>query len=230
MINTPNTSSTLEEQIDFFLAPPLPMQSGDLLSSLHLVRREIQDCLIGDVVAENLVVADGRRYRLFATTMMILTGIDLLAKFYDGADNIGSSGRRFQAFAEQFLFQGHPRASQAAEVLYCGYRNPLIHSFTLHSKRYQIALVGGTPTSDVLWLDRGTSESFMLSVEGLFTAFVRAVRAYDDALRGSMDLQAKFRFLFHRYGYVGVQRIFVQRGQSDKVEPHSENDNQGESK
>jgi hypothetical protein len=81
---------TLQEQIDFFFAPPLPMQTGSASSTLHLNRREVQDCLIGDVVAEDKVLSDPRpRHRLFATVMVIASGVDLLAKFYAGSDKSG---------------------------------------------------------------------------------------------------------------------------------------------
>src|SRR5262245_4068264 len=43
---------TLQQQIDFFFAPPHPMQPGPSVSTLHLARREAQDCLIGTVVPE----------------------------------------------------------------------------------------------------------------------------------------------------------------------------------
>src|SRR4030095_1218971 len=73
---------TLEEQIDFFFAGPDPEQTGDLRSTLHLVRREVQDCLIGKVVDESQVVTVAREepHRLVATMMVLMAGVDLLAK------------------------------------------------------------------------------------------------------------------------------------------------------
>ena len=74
---------TRQEQIDFFFAQPFPKQPGPFFSSLHLARQEMQDCLIGTVVAEDaILVYPGKRHRLFATVMVIMSGIDLLAQFY----------------------------------------------------------------------------------------------------------------------------------------------------
>ena len=134
---------TLEEEIAFFFAPPLPLQSGATLSTLHLLPREAQDCLIGDVVHEDAVVADRRRHRLFATTMVLMAGIDLLAKFYAGDDSNGKAGERIKDFASRFIFNGAPSATEPAEVLSCGCRNPMLHSFTSHNAKYRITLTSG---------------------------------------------------------------------------------------
>jgi hypothetical protein len=97
------------DQIDFFFAPPLPMQTGSPVITLHLNRREVQDCLLGDVIPEDRVLADPRRHRLFATAMVILAGIDLLAKFYAGSDATDQVGQRIVRFAERFSFSGQPQ-------------------------------------------------------------------------------------------------------------------------
>src|SRR5262245_24325897 len=89
-------------------ASPHAVQSG-FVSTLYLNRREVQDCILGDVIAEDAVAADPRRHRLFATVMVISAGIDLLAKFYAGSDKSGGPGGvgdRIVGFAERFMFTG----------------------------------------------------------------------------------------------------------------------------
>jgi hypothetical protein len=207
---------TLQAQIDFFFASPLPMQTGSPLSTLHLNRREVQDCLIGDVIAEEAVVADPReRRRLFAAVMVIAAGVDLLGKFYAGSDKSGGKGGvgdRIVEFAEKFVFTGKPSAREFAEVLYYGCRNPMLHSFTLHNDRFRITLTNELRTG-AIW--RATapdgSISYVVSVEGLYTAYVAAIHRYEAVLRSDTDLQAKFSAMFPNYGSIGVQSYILSR-------------------
>ena len=77
---------TVDEKIAFFFAPPQPEQEGNSRSTLHLLRREAQDCLIGKLVPEENVIEEAQHepHRLFATTMVLMTGVNLLAKFWSG--------------------------------------------------------------------------------------------------------------------------------------------------
>jgi hypothetical protein len=197
---------TVLEQIDFFFAPPVPMQADGIVSTLHLVRRESQDCFLGDVITEDRVPYDSRpRRRLFATTMVVMAGIDLLAKFYAGSDDNGKVGDRIRTFASAFLFAGNPRADEFADVLYIGCRNPLLHSFTLHQKKYLIALVDRQGIG-VIWRTRGTPEVYMIDVEGVFVGFLKAVAAYEAVLRNDPTLQKNFEKMFQSYGTLRMAR------------------------
>lgn len=135
---------TTDERIAKFFAAPHPLQTDGSMSVLHLLRREIQDCFIGDVVPEDRVREHTGRRRLFATAMLIIAGVDLLAKFYEGTDNVGGAGRRFKAFAKRFVFAGFRDADLLAEVLWVGCRNPLLHSFSVHNHTYRVVVVGST--------------------------------------------------------------------------------------
>jgi hypothetical protein len=196
---------TLHEQIDFFFAAPQPMQGGSSVSTLHLNRREAQDCLIGDVIDEDRVVADPRSHRLFATAMVIASGIDLLAKFYAGSDKKGEVGDRFIEFAETFVFMGHTSASTLAEVLYHGCRNPMLHSFSLKNERFQISFTNQL-ASGPIW--QATSPdgaiSYVVSVRGLYAAYVAAIGRYEAALRVDTTCQENFSAMFGAYGAIGV--------------------------
>ena len=82
---------TLEEQIDFFFAPPLP----------HANRHATESSLLGEAVRcrsassaplsrrTPILTHPAKRHRLFSTVMAIISGIDLLAKFYAGSDDKG---------------------------------------------------------------------------------------------------------------------------------------------
>jgi hypothetical protein len=206
---------TLAEQIDFFFAPPLPMQIGPSVSTLHLNRREAQDCLLGDVIAEDSVVADPRAHRLFATVMVIAAGLDLLGKFYAGTDKSGGSGGvgdRIIDFGERFVFTGLPSACEFAEVLYYGCRNPMLHSFTLHNNRFKITLTNDL-SSSAIWRAKAPSGSisYVVSVRGLYGAYIGAIGRYEAALRTDSALQANFTAMFAIYGVIGVVSWVAER-------------------
>ena len=202
---------TLPEQIDFFFAPPLPLQAGAVRSPLYLVRQEMQDCLIGTLVAEDAIITHpGERHRLFATVMVIMSGIDLLAKFHAGNDASGGVYDRFKAFVSAFIFARYPAPDEYADVLYYGCRNPLLHSFNVRQKKYAIAVIekgSGTP----VWRIKGHPTGFVISVEGLVQAFVKAVHDYETAVRAKADLQANFSAMFPDYGSIGVQTYSVDK-------------------
>jgi hypothetical protein len=192
--------------VDFFFAPPVPIQVSERVSTLHLVRREAQECLIGEVIPEDQVTADPRtRHRLFATTMVIMSGIDLLAKFYAGADDNRGSGERFQKFLVTFMFGDEGAAKEEyAEVLYYGCRNPMVHQFTLHQTKFSIMLSDRLNFRPIFRL-AFSRHSYGVSVEGLYVAFLKAVKAYETTLRVDAVLQSHFSIMFPLYGTVGFQ-------------------------
>src|SRR4030095_1470037 len=157
---------TLEEQIDFFFAGPDPEQTGDLRSTLHLVRREVQDCLIGKVVDESQVVTVAREesHRLFATMMVLMAGVDLLAKMYAGSDKKGEVRRRFIEFSQRYVVQGGSDVDERARALYLGLRNPLMHSFTVRSEEYQLHLVLFQASREPVWLRKSNATQVIVSI------------------------------------------------------------------
>jgi len=194
----------LDEQITFFFAVPDPEQEGEVRSTLHQLRREAQDCLIGKVVAEELVIDEARKdpHRLFATVMVLMAGIDLLSKLYAGSDKKGEVKRRFLDFSRRYVVNGSGDVDERAEALYQGLRNPLIHSFTLHSEEYQMRLVVFQGQGHPVWLRKSDSKQVIVSIAGVFDAFVRAVRAYEEDLRRDVDLRARFSAMYAKYGTV----------------------------
>lgn len=203
--------------VNTFFAPPLPAQpSGYGMSVLHLLRREIQDCFFGDVFPEDTALEQPVRHRLFATAMLLVAGVDLLAKLYEGADNHGGSGRRFKAFASRFLFKGLKNPDVLADVLWTACRNPLLHSFGLHNQDYALLVIESVPGPAGQFspvLVRGQDDkTYVLSVAGLFLAFCRAVNEYRDLLLANPDLRRRFEAQFPKYGRIDVADVEI-RGQ-----------------
>jgi hypothetical protein len=202
---------TTAEKIDLFFKNPVIEPDGPTQGVLYLLRREVQDCFIGKVVAEDQVIAESQkdRHRLYATVMVIMAGIDLLAKFHAGSDENGGVGPRIRAFATEFVFTGLLSAQLFSEVLYEGCRNPMLHSFALHNKRFRMTLVQGF-SDGVIRTVRGQPDWFVLSVEGLYVAFVQAVKACEVQVRRTPKAQENFVKMFDDYGSIGMQSYYVE--------------------
>ena len=61
-------------------------------------------------------------------------------------------------------------------------RNPLTHSFTLHSEEYQMRLGTCSKARVSRVASKNDSKQVIVSIAGIFDAFVRAVRAYEEDL------------------------------------------------
>jgi hypothetical protein len=198
---------TLQEQLDFFFAPPLPEHTGTPQSPLTVVRQQMQECFIGTVVSEDAILAyPVKRNSLFSTVMVIMAGIDLLAKFHAGNDDKSDVRDRFTAFVAAFMFDSDPLAAEYAEVLYLGCRNPLLHSFSFHQQDYRITVIDRWSPSEVA-VRRvfGDRQHFVIDVGALVQAFVKTVRGYEAAVRKRDDLQKHFTKMFPTYGSIGVR-------------------------
>ncbi len=199
----------LPSDIDFFFAPPTVKwedhQTPDgTVSVLYLLRREIQDCLIGDVsLPESEVVPAKAPHRLFATAMVIFAGIDLLSKFTTGSDSESEAKRRFLAFCPAYL----GTTSDEAGVLW-SLRNGFVHSFGLWDKREKrylsFALRDPNGQGRAVYIDTA-SQYWLVCVEELYAAFTGAVGKYQAKLSTDSALQRDFAGMFPRYGVIAVQ-------------------------
>ena len=100
------------------------------------------------------------------------------------------------------MFPNAKDSDRSALALYLGLRNPLLHSFTLYGRKLEIWLVNRQPNVDILE-DPGRPDRFLISVEGIYLAFVRGLRAYHSELVNSADLRAKFEAMYEKYGNTG---------------------------
>ena len=196
---------TLNEKIGFFFKSPAAVAEPGTMSSLLMLRREVQFCLIGDLAEEDAVIdiamAKGE-YRLFATLMVLAASVDLLAKFYAGSDDVRNVGARIKGFAARYMFGGAKDPDRSALAFYTGLRNPLLHSFTLYDRKVEIWFVNRQPTFDIF--ENGEKpDHFLISVEGIYQAFVRGIRLYYAELITRSDLRHKFEAMYERYGTTG---------------------------
>jgi hypothetical protein len=195
---------SLDDKIAFFFKQPAPITELGTFSSLFMLRREAQDCLIGKVIDEDAVISEAMReeHRLFATLMVILAGVDLLSKFYAGLDDNGGVGARIKEFAARYMFPNAKNPDRSAMALYLGLRNPLLHSFTLYDRQLEIWVVNRRPNFDIFENPEKPGH-FLISVEGVYLAFVRGLKAYHAELATSTDLRTKFEAMYEKYGSTG---------------------------
>ena len=192
---------TLDKKIAYFFMQPAPITELGTFSSLFMLRCEAQDCLIGKVIDEDEVIDAAMlgEHRLFATLMVLMAGVDLLAKFYAGSDDSGGVGTRIKDFATRYMFPNAKDPGRSALALYLGLRNPLLHSFTLYERKLEIWLVNRQPSFDIIE-NPERPDHFLISVEGVYLAFVRGLRGCHEELVTRADLQAKFEAMYERYG------------------------------
>jgi hypothetical protein len=175
-----------------------------------MLRQEALECLVGPKrfgKGEDGAVAHPDWYRrLFASTMVIFAGIDLLAKFYAGNDDGGSTQRneksmgairaRFESFAETYM-----GSTEAAETLW-EVRNAMMHSFGLYIKEKDdqagkvLRFASGCPaegrdTAPVL--KNENEDVWTVCLQHLYDRFLEAVRRYQQDLKsGNTKLQDNF--------------------------------------
>src|SRR5262245_58416970 len=127
----------LEAKIQFFFRAPTQRivssdSEGTAVSSLFMLRSELQTCLFGfeKHVDEELALqsAGATRHRGLTSAIVMFTGIDLLAKFAVTDDPPLTEKRRqgwiFTAFLQEFA---DVREEDAETLL--AFRNALTHSF-----------------------------------------------------------------------------------------------------
>lgn len=192
----------LNAQIDDFFLPPNaePAPAGERVSTLYLLRREIQDCMIGAVVPEEEVRLQPTRHRIFASLMVMCSGIDLLGRF--AARPAARSAReRFVDFLETFAGLDREHGEMVL-----AYRNALMHSFGLYhegrdGKHVPLVIFQTDVSLELLTQENG---EWALDFDHLYGLIRLAIRNYRRALADRQDLRQRFATLYPRLGVLHV--------------------------
>jgi hypothetical protein len=194
--------SSWEDKLAFFFHPSEQDWNETVHSTLYLLRREVQVCLIGRVGPEiDVVRADGRD-RLFASAMVMFAGFDLLAKFHAGDDGRGQATDRFNRFLRSYAAVDEFQARAVS-----AYRNALMHSFGLYHEdrkagtQVQLSLSPDRSGGHILAFESG---AWILNLDDLFMGFRGPVASFRAALTRDHALQARFNTTFPKYGCVAV--------------------------
>lgn len=189
---------TKEKKIELFFRDPGRSVSGPpgYISTLYLLRNDMKT--MKRVAAKEL---------LWFRAMGVLTGIDLVSKFYSSKTK---QIDRFVDFLSQYVFDSDPPASrqELGEAVYY-LRNALLHSFSLHnetrsgSTTYKFEAVFNTSLPLITVLPAaGRTHKYKVNLAKLETKFQSALRGYGrDARRGTASFDTN---IFDKYGMIKV--------------------------
>lgn len=173
----------------FFEAPSTVPQPPGRFGILHLLRRDIDQCMGNKI--------------MWPAAMLVLAGVDLLGKFFAGTDAPRGVGQRFDAFLKQYFTTMTP----ADHAVIYQLRNALLHSFGLYSKnnsgqKYHFVV---TPFETGPVVTSEPNDVYVVHLPVLRAEFDTAVNAYQNELSGNARLQANFTAMFPNYGGIVVR-------------------------
>lgn len=230
MASTSKSQLRWEEEVRELFRPPEddPPVPGTV-SVVYILRRELVETLVnlgpfdGKVITERQAVSVIAKdpHRLFASTILMCIGIDLLATLsYGDAGGIGGRFTRLLRSSDPTCFDA-PRARRIWAL-----RNGLVHSFSLrpHSsgiqykrKRIKASHKNGVRTrlTDVrlaltqeplrgeIW--RLTPRQWLVSVPDLYATFIRLVAERESWFLSIAPAdRRKLRTLIGRYGRMAI--------------------------
>jgi hypothetical protein len=149
-----------------------------------------------DAIAECGCLKEGV---LFPGAMVVLAGIDLLAKFHAGSEKPGGVQKRFIEFVSAYFSNC---TADDSRILW-HFRNALMHSFGLWGSDngrpvfFNLRFTGG-PIVEVL--DSGST--YVVDVHALHREFERGLAIYREALDSQQTVRDNFDKMFGHYGKV----------------------------
>lgn len=184
---------TFESKRDLFFEDPVNYVEASESSTLHLLRRDIYSCM-------GYTIQNGKWHKNIAPiiwpgAMAVLTGIDLLGKFYAGNDD-GKVGSRFKAYCEKYIC-----SPDDAKVIY-KLRNSLVHSFGLSSASYLFQVSSSRQDLVKLLHVEGTDYYYKIDLYTLWKKFEQSIEKYKQDLAKDSNLQNNFFAMFKLYGMV----------------------------
>jgi len=207
------TDEQIDQAIATFFSEPTSTDPFGTVSTLLLVRREVQDCYVGRIVEpEDKLLTEPSRHRLFATALVVFAGIDLLAKFlsYGRGMRIADG---FVEFLTRFARSEGQRIAEPEARMIWAFRNALVHSFGLHHEDKGGRIIplfiyeqnASAPVVRRVDLRRRDDpsvrlEAWELSLDDLVEMFLLALREYRDALASDETLRTAFGQAFDKFG------------------------------
>lgn len=195
-----------EEELALFFQDPRIERGVDTskLSVLYLLRRDIFRCMGYTKNDKNkkLIKDENVAPIIWPGLMTILSGIDLLGKFYAGNDDSRKVGDRFMDYCQTYMYLN----GEKAEAIY-QFRNAMIHSFGLYSSKDNIAyyfLVSGKKSDDLISLcsiKTRNVKNYQIGLYALWKGFEKSIEGYHESFANDDGtLQEKFHKMFKLYG------------------------------
>jgi len=184
----------------FFLPPCKPIELPEELqesgerSTLHLLRRDLENLYLEE--NDFGTIRSGQHKAPYLASMGILTGLDLMAKFFNS-----STERNRETFTNFLTLIGELSTSDATFMW--EFRNALHHSYSLALKSSR-NIIFTTEVNNFSWhIVKG--ENHIINLWNLKLLFLNLAKTYKTKLLLNEDLKSKF---YERYNDAGC--IFVQ--------------------
>jgi len=193
---------TAKQAMRLFFRTPRSNHVEGWTSTLCLCRRELQLCLIGKIVLEKRMLTH-EHHRLFASTMVALSGIDLLSRMVPGGQGKGA-GAKFVAFVEEYSKETPIALTKEQAEAVWSFRNALSHTFGLYhvtrdGKAQRLWLYDQNDKAPVV---RERDGGWEICVDSVVELFLLLVRAVESRVALDADVQLYFLDAFHRYGKI----------------------------
>lgn len=189
------------EAIEMFFMPPTVELREGWVSTLYLCRRELQDCLIGKIVDESELL-EHRHHRLFATALVALSGIELLATV---APNISGNRRtRFITFLTNYSATTPLAMTEESASVLLDFRNALSHTFGLFhlgegGEIVRIYLIDQNAETPVV---REREDGYEVFIDSLVEVFLYTAYSLRSALQADDTLASAFVNNVMAYGRI----------------------------
>lgn len=191
-------SQRFKRERDLFFEDPVNYVEATKSSILHLLRRDIYRCM-GYTIQNGMWVKNAEPI-IWPGSMAVLTGIDLLGKFYAGNHNDREVGSRFKAYCEKYIC-----SHDDAQVIY-ELRNSFLHSFGLFSKSrtatYYFQVSSSRQDLVTKFSVGGPDYYYRIDLYTLRDKFEQSIAKYKKDLETDNELQKKFDAMFNSYGMV----------------------------
>lgn len=212
MIPTPPQG--FPEALELFFSKPVTPTPVGVVSPLLLCRQELQDCFCGAVVGEDHVFDFGPR-RLFATTMVALSGIELLGSMVPPPALRAGRGEIFTSTVTTYSKRAGIPVMEADARILLRIRNALSHTFGLHDSEIGLNIYSQNQPADVvgaLYDRQGSCTGYEVCIESLIRLFIRMIPAVQSHIAENADLQDHFMAAFARHGHTYHQGPHSVRG------------------
>lgn len=197
-----NEAFTFEQAFDLFFEVPRADRSEGWVSPMCLCRQELQDCFVGEIVGEENLL-DHPPHRLFATAMVALSGIELMARMIPPPTKNSSSRELFIEMVTKYSKLARWPVSKDHALVLLRLRNALSHTFGLFHEAKGGAheplhlFSSSNPEEVVCQRQDGSNE---VCIEMLVRLFVLMVEAFRVHLLETSELQPVFLAAFKKYG------------------------------
>jgi hypothetical protein len=201
------SGSTNENIATFFEDPKVRLDPSRDCGILKLLLCNTYACFGKDTSSEEDADLSMPFQPLWAGTMCILAGLDLLGKFAAGSDALGGVGSRFRNYIQTYM----PGAMGEEETLW-QLRNALLHSFGWYSDDHRGNVYNFRLSRTGPLVQRRPGNIYLINIIRLLQEFAGSIELYKtDLANGSHSntLKANFALMYRHYGCIDIKAEII---------------------